>query len=148
MVGKIARSLRLADNTPETLAAATAGHHLVLGPGAELEREWTSAGLELPDLDVMRRHRVRRTVEQLVQDGYDGAILMDPMNLRYVTDSTNMQIWVMHNAARYAWVGADGVVVLWDYLGCEFLSGHHDGVDETRAHGVYVSTGASETPIR
>jgi len=58
---------------------------------------------------------------------------MDPMNIRYVTDSTDMQIWVMHNAARYAWVGADGRVVLWDYMGCEFLSAHHDGLHEIRA---------------
>lgn len=114
------------------LAAATTGHHLTLGPGRALESEWSDAALELPDLDAMRRYRVERTVQELIHFGFDGAILMDPMNLRYVTDSTNMQIWVMHNAARYAWVGADSRVVLWDYLGCEFLSAHHEGLTETR----------------
>ena len=43
-----------------------------------------------------------------------------------------MQIWVFHNAARYAWVGADGTVILWDYAGCEFLSAHNRFVTETR----------------
>lgn len=140
MVGKIEKSINkrrfgtaLADSTAEMTEAAGAGHHLVLGPGVELETTWVDAGLELPDLALMRRHRVDRTVEQLQRFGYDGAILMDPMNIRYVTDSTNMQIWVMHNAARYAWVGADGRVVLWDYMGCEFLSAHHDGLHEIRA---------------
>ncbi len=132
MVGKITKSLELADTTPEMMVAATRGHHLVLGPGARLEAAWSAAGLELPDLDALRAHRVERTVAQLVAYGFDGAILMDPMNLRYVTDSTNMQLWVMHNAARYAWVGADGTVMLWDYVGCEFLSGHHDGLAEVR----------------
>jgi Xaa-Pro aminopeptidase len=43
-----------------------------------------------------------------------------------------MQIWVFHNAARYAWVGADGTVILWDYLGCDYLSAHNRHVTETR----------------
>ncbi len=140
MAGKIRKSIdehrsksTLADDTPEMTAAASSGHHLVLGPGAALESTWLAAGLELPDLGAMRSYRVDRTVEQLQRFGYDGAILMDPMNIRYVTDSTNMQLWVMHNAARYAWVGADGRVLLWDYMGCEFLSGHHNGLHETRA---------------
>lgn len=105
---------------------------MVLGPGAELEHDWLAAGLVLPDLDAMRAYRVARTVEQVNKAGYDGVLVFDPMNLRYVTDSTNMQIWVFHNAARYAWVGADGRVILWDYAGCEFLSAHNRHVAETR----------------
>jgi Xaa-Pro aminopeptidase len=140
MVGKIDKSINerrskatLADSTPEMMAAAGSGHHLVTGPGEALESTWVDAGLELPDLSAMRTYRVDRAVEHLHRFGFDGAILMDPMNIRYVTDSTNMQIWVMHNAARYAWVGSDGRVVLWDYMGCEFLSAHHDGLDDIRA---------------
>ena len=54
------------------------------------------------------------------------------MNIRYATDTTNMQVWVMHNGARYAWVGADGHVILWDYYGCEYLAAHSEVVDEVR----------------
>ena len=57
---------------------------------------------------------------------------MDPMNIRYVSDTTNMQLWVMHNGARYAFVSAEGYVIVWDYEGCEFLSGHSHVVNEVR----------------
>ena len=52
--------------------------------------------------------------------------------IRYMTDTTNMQIWVMHNAARYAFMTADGFISLWDYENCEFLSGHNKNIDEVR----------------
>lgn len=130
MPGKIARSL--ARHGDHVRAAVEEGHHLNIGPGAALEAEWTAAGLELPDLSTMRRYRLDRVREQLEYFGYGGALLYDPMNIRYATDSTNMQIWVMHNAARYAWVSTNGPVIVWDFFECEFLAGHHDLVDEVR----------------
>lgn len=129
-MGKIAASLARA--AAEVRFAADAGHHLVIGPGEPAISEWAAAGLSLPDLPTMRRYRIDRVTEQLRAHGYDGIIVMDPMNIRYVTDSTNMQLWVMHNGARYAWVGADGHVILWDYYGCEFLAAHSEVVDEVR----------------
>jgi Xaa-Pro dipeptidase len=130
MVGKIAASLA---NAPDDVRyAAGAGHHLEIGPGEPAISEWRAAGLELPDLPTMRRYRVDRIIGQLASRGYDGIILMDPMNIRYATDTTNMQLWVMHNGARYAWVGTDGHVILWDYYGCEYLAGHSEVVDEVR----------------
>ena len=130
MVGKIARSL--AGAPPEVRFAAGDGHHLAIGPGEPAVSEWLAAGLRLPDLPEMRRYRLDRITTQLQAQGYDGIILMDPMNIRYATDTTNMQVWVMHNGARYAWVGADGHVILWDYYGCEYLTGHSEVVDEVR----------------
>lgn len=122
----------MTDRSVEYLAAATDRHHLNLGPGPELESEWMRRGLELPDLDSLRRYRHDRTLAQLAEDGFDAVIVCDPMNIRYVTDTTNMQIWVMHNSTRYAWLGADGYCIVWDYTGCEFLSGHNDLIDEVR----------------
>lgn len=130
MVGKIAASL--ASAPPEVRYAAGEGHHLTMGPGQAITDEWRAAGLALPDLGAMRRYRVDRVAAQLVTQGYDGIVVMDPMNIRYVTDSTNMQLWVMHNGARYTFVSADGYVVLWDYYGCEYLAGHTEVVDEVR----------------
>lgn len=105
---------------------------VALGPGPELEAQWLTAGLQLPDLDSMRQYRIGRVRAQLISMGYDGAILRDPMNIRYATDSTNMQLWVMHNPARYVWVGADGSLILWEFAECEFLSEHNPLIDEVR----------------
>ena len=120
------------DGTFEFALAANENHHLVLGPGADAEAEYRTAGLELPDLGAIRNHRQGRVRDALNRFGYDGVIVMDPMNIRYITDTTNMQIWVMHNAARYAFMSADGTIILWDYENCQFLAGHHDGVTEVR----------------
>lgn len=116
-------------------AVASAGgalHHLTLGPGPALVAEWMAAGLDLPDLPAMRRYRLDRVVAGLQQRDYAGIIVMDPMNIRYATDTTNMQVWVMHNGARYAWIGADGHVILWEFADCEFFAGHNDLIDEVR----------------
>jgi Xaa-Pro dipeptidase len=122
----------LLDKSRENLAAADELHHLVLGPGEELTAQWQGDGLELPDLPAMRQYRLDRTTAQLAELGFDGVIVTDPMNIRYVSDTTNMQLWVMHNATRYAYVGADGYVIVWDYVGCEFFSGHNHVIDEVR----------------
>ncbi len=122
----------LADSTPEVLAASSELHHIEMGPGPSLEAEWMSAGLRLPDLDEMRRYRHRRILDQLDRLGYDAIIVMDPLNIRYATDSTNMQLWVMHNAARYAWIGADGSVIVWEFFKAEFLAAHNELVTEIR----------------
>ena len=120
------------DGTPEFATAATDNHHLVLGPGDAAVAEYRAAGIEVPDLGAIRTYRQERVREALNTFGYDGVIVMDPMNIRYITDTTNMQIWVMHNAARYAFMSADGTIVLWDYDNCQFLAGHHDTVTEVR----------------
>lgn len=130
VVGKIRTSLQ--EKGPAFARAAAEGHHINLGPGPALEAEWTAAGLELPDLDVVRDYRFGRVIDQLQAQGYDGLILLDPMNIRYATDSTNMQIWVMHNPSRYVWIGADRSVIAWEFYGCEFLDGHNPLVDEIR----------------
>ena len=125
-------ALSLADASAEVHRAATDLHHLTLGPGVALEAEWLADGLELPDLAAMRQYRIDRVRAQMAEMGYDGALLMDPMNIRYATDSTNMQVWVMHNAARYCWVGMDGSCIVWEFNECQFLDAHNPVVTETR----------------
>lgn len=122
----------LHDRSNENLYAAGEGHHLAIGPGAALTEQWRADGLDLPDLAAMRRYRVERTIAELEAGGYDGIIVLDPLNIRYISDTTNMQLWVMHNATRYCWLGTDGHVVVWDYVGCEFLSGHSEVIAEVR----------------
>ncbi len=106
-----------------------------LGFGALAENEWAAAGLDAPDMDALRAYRVGRVRDELARRGLDGALLYDPLNVRYATDSTNMQLWCTHNAVRYAYVATDGPVTLWDFHHCEHLSGHSNVVDEVR-HGI------------
>ena len=122
----------LSEKGPHFVRAGQENHHLHMGPGAALEAEWQAAGLTLPDLPSMRQYRLDRIHAQLESMGYDGALLMDPMNIRYATDTTNMQVWVMHNASRYAWVGLDGSLIVWEFYDCDFMAGHNRLVNEVR----------------
>src|SRR5919106_208547 len=63
---------------------------------------------------------------------YAGIVVTDPTNVRYATDSANMQVWCLHNAARYAFVATEGPIILFDFHGCAHLSAHLDLVDEVR----------------
>ena len=130
MAGKIEASINaLAD---DIRAAGAENHHLVLGPGEALETEWTAAGLDLPDVEALRDYRLARVRAQMNEMGYDGAILWEPTNIRYCTDSTNMQIWTSRNPSRYCWVGADGSLIIWEFFECDFLSAHNPHVQEVR----------------
>ncbi|WP_236655058.1 M24 family metallopeptidase [Burkholderia pyrrocinia] len=103
-----------------------------LGPGDDVLREWADVGLVLPDLAAMRRYRLARIRQELVRRDYVGIVLYDPVNIRYAVDSTNMQVWTLHNACRYAFVPAEGPVILWEFDHCDFLNHHTGSVDEIR----------------
>jgi Xaa-Pro dipeptidase len=103
-----------------------------LGPGALAVAEWQAQGLELPDLDALRAWRLARVRAQLAARDYAGIVVVDPINVRYATDSTNMQVWCLHNPVRYAFVATDGPVVVFDFHGSAHLSAHLDLVDEVR----------------
>ncbi|MGF1526832.1 MAG: M24 family metallopeptidase [Candidatus Competibacterales bacterium] len=116
----------------ETVAHAKTLNRHVLGPGALAEGEWAALGLPLPDVEAMRAYRLQRVRAELRRRDYAAIVLFDPLHVRYATDSTNMQLWITHNAGRYAFIAADGPVILFDYDGCEHLSGHLDLIDEIR----------------
>ncbi len=114
-------------------AGALSQHRI--GFGALAEREWTERDLPAPDMDRMRLYRLERIRQQLRARDLAGAVLYDPLNVRYATDATNMQLWCTHNAVRYVFVATEGPVVLWDFHNCEHLSGHSNVIDEVR-HGI------------
>ena len=117
---------------PEWLLAHGDLNMHALGPGPELEAQWLTAGLELPDRAEIRRYRIARVREQLRAADCDAALLYDPLNIRYATDTTNMSLWTMHNAVRYAFVAADGPVVMFEFSEGEFLDTHSEAVNEIR----------------
>ena len=103
-----------------------------LGPGSLAVGEWQALGLELPDMTAMRSYRLARLRAQLAERDYAGVVVTDPINVRYATDSTNFQVWCLHNPVRYAFVATEGPVIVFDFHGCEHLSAHLDLVDEVR----------------
>lgn len=102
------------------------------GPTALAFREWDALGLEVPNLDSMREYRLERLCRELRKHDYAGILLFDPLNIRYASDSTNMQLWISHNPARACFVSADGYIVLWEFHRCEHLSAHLPLIREIR----------------
>lgn len=84
------------------------------------------------DLDAVRLYRLGRVRKALRERDYAGALLFDQLNTRYATDATNMQMWCMHNEARYVWVSTDGPVVLFEYHNCAHLAEDLPTIDEVR----------------
>jgi Xaa-Pro aminopeptidase len=103
-----------------------------IGPTALAFEEWAALGLEIPHLDTIREFRLQRLVQELQRRDYGGLLLYDPLNIRYATDTTNMQLWISHNPARACFVSAEGYIVLFDFHGGDHLSAHLPLVRELR----------------
>lgn len=117
----------LKDGTPNDADRVEIGPtHLAFG-------EWEAAGLTLPNLPTMREYRWRRLTQHIVDRGYGGLLMFDPLNIRYATDSTNMQLWNTHNPFRAVLLCADGYMVMWDYKNSPFLSEFNPLVREQRS---------------
>ena len=111
-------------------------------PGNPAIGEWARAGLDEPDIEVLRHYRLERIRAELRARDFGGALLYDPLNIRYATDTMNMQVWCMHNAVRYCYIATDGPVVLFDFHNCEHLSHDYSTVDETRGATAWFYFGA------
>ena len=121
------RGATLGDGTPND------ADRIEIGPTQLAFREWEAAGLDLPDLQEMRRHRWARLTDHIVARDYGGLLMFDPLNIRYATDSTNMQLWNTHNPFRAVLLCADGYMVMWDYKNSPFLSSFNPLVREARS---------------
>jgi Xaa-Pro dipeptidase len=88
--------------------------------------------LEGIDLPRMRQDRLARLRRILRDADVAGILLFDPINIRYASDVSNMQVWCMHNPVRYLFVATDGPTVLFEFLHCEFLADGLETVDEVR----------------
>ncbi|MDE0533481.1 MAG: Xaa-Pro peptidase family protein [Albidovulum sp.] len=132
-----ARSAFLGDGTPND------NDRLEIGPTLLAIREWEEAGLELPNLAAMRQFRLNRLVEHIIARDYGGLLVTDPLNIRYATDTTNMQLWNTHNPFRAVLVCADGYMVIWDFKNTPFLADFNPLVRESRtgADMFYFSAG-------
>jgi Xaa-Pro aminopeptidase len=121
------RGSMLGDGTPND------ADRIEIGPTPLAFAEWEAEGLALPDLPEMRRFRWERLRSEIVRRDLAGLLMFDPLNIRYATDSTNMQLWNTHNPFRAVLVCADGYMVIWDYKNAPFLSGFNPLVREARS---------------
>ena len=106
---------------------------LEIGPTRLAFSEWETDNLKLPHLPTMRSFRLNRIVQKLIQNNLSGVLLFDPLNIRYATDTTNMQLWNTHNPFRACLVLADGYMVVWDYKNSPFLCNFNPLVKEVRS---------------
>ncbi|MDE3028942.1 MAG: aminopeptidase P family protein [Paracoccaceae bacterium] len=135
MTQHYAETRKIDPNRGTTLGDGTANDRdrVEIGPTQFAFREWEEAGLTLPDLARMRDFRWRRLVGGINARDWGGVLLFDPLNIRYATDSTNMQLWNSHNPFRALLVCADGYMVIWDYKQSPFLSTFNPLVREQRS---------------
>ena len=125
------------DNTPDD------NDRVEIGPTALAFDEWKQAGLDCPDLQAMRQFRWQRMTNQIQKRELAGLLMFDPLNIRYATDSTDMQLWNAHNPFRACLLLANGHMVLWEYGGLDMLSAFNPLVKEVRRGSsfFYFTTG-------
>ena len=116
----------LPDTTPND------NDRIEIGPTRLARAEWEAAGLAPPNLENMRRWRWQRLCRHIQERDYGGLLLFDPLNIRYATDTTNMQLWNTHNPFRAVLLCADGWMTIWDYHKSPFLSEFNPLVKERR----------------
>ena len=141
------KPLSLSERDAQQVAEAGRLNRYIVGYGDAVEADWTARGLAAPDLPAIQRYRVERVRAALREADIAGMVLFDPLNVRYLTDSTNMQVWIMHNAARYAFVATEGPVILFEYNNCQHLSAHSVVIDEIRpTTGLYFFHSGARLP--
>ena len=104
-----------------------------IGPTQLAFSEWEKANLTLPNLTKMREYRHKRLTDHIIARDLAGLLMFDPLNIRYATDTTNMQLWNTHNPFRAVLLCADGYMVIWDYKNAPFLADHNPLVKESRS---------------
>jgi Xaa-Pro aminopeptidase len=72
------------------------------------------ARLRKINIERMRHERLARFRAELAKLDVAGALLTNPINIRYATDARNMAVWSLHSIARYAFVPTDGPIVLFE----------------------------------
>ncbi len=99
--------------------------------------------LPVSTLEAARAYRLGRLRGELAKHDCAAILLYDPVNIHYALDVTNMQLWALHNAVRYALIFTDGPAVLFEFKDAEHLSDGIAAVDEVRraTSWIYMAAG-------
>lgn len=98
------------------------------------------------ELQALRLWRLSRVQRLLRAEDCAAALLVDPINIRYATDSRNMAVWTQHNMARYCLVPAEGPAVLFEFASehCRHMADGLPAIGEVRAAKVHSFFDAGE----
>jgi len=91
------------------------------------------------DIARLRAYRLARVQDLLRRNDCAGALLSNPVNIRYATDARNMTVWLLHNMGRYCWVPVEGRAVLFEFpnRNCMTLARGLPGIAEVRPAKVH-----------
>ena len=84
------------------------------------------------DLLAMRRFRLARVRAQMKALEIPALVLFDPLNIRYASGTSNMQVWTQHSPDRYLFIAAEGPVILFDNYVMDWDITWTGTVDEVR----------------
>lgn len=85
------------------------------------------------DVVAVAEYRQRQLRKEMMSRDIDAVILTDAVNIRYATGTRNMQVFTARNpASRYAFIPADGDVVMYEFTGTAHLSEGLSTVQEVR----------------
>jgi len=71
-----------------------------ISTGRLIQEGTTESGPAGIDIARMRAYRYARLQQQLRENDCAAALLNDPVNIRYATDTRNMSVWLLHNPGR------------------------------------------------
>ncbi len=76
--------------------------------------------------------RLKKTRNAMRKNDIEVMLIIDPVNIFYITGASNMTIFSMRTPSRYLLLFAEGPCILFDYFGCEHLSQDLPTIDEIR----------------
>ncbi len=80
----------------------------------------------------MTAGRLARLRAELARLDCAGALLSDPVNIRYATGTRNMSVWTLHAPGRAVFVATQGPVLLFEFAGSRHVTAGSPVVTETR----------------
>lgn len=117
------------------------------GPTALAFDEWAKAGISAPDLDALRAYRLERVRGEMRRQDCPALLLWDPLNIRYATDTSNMQVWITHNSSRACFIPIEGPITLFEYAQAVHLADHLPLVEDVRKiTSFFYFTGGDRIP--
>lgn len=83
-------------------------------------------------ISKVRKFRHGRIKQKLAEHDCAALLAYDPLNIRYATDCSDMQVWTLHNPSRYVLACTDGPTICFEYAQAMHLAEGLDMVDEVR----------------